>query len=73
MKPTNMELDQQKSQTLIISALLGAFAGLGVGYLLLKRAADNDGRPTLTAGEGVSLGLMVLGLLRQVAQLDEND
>lgn len=62
---------EQKTQTLIVGAILGALAGLGVGYMLVKRAEENDGRPTLTPGEGVSLGLMVLGFLRQVAQLDE--
>ena len=68
-----MRSEQGKLQTLIVSAILGALAGLGVGFLLVKRAEENDGRPTLTAGEGVSLGLMVLGLLRQVAQLGEGD
>lgn len=68
-----MRSDQDKIQTLIVSAIFGALAGLGVGYILVKRAEENDGRPTLTAGEGVSLGLMVLGLLRQVSQLGDGD
>ncbi len=62
-----------KTQTLIVSAVLGALAGIGVGYMLTKRA-EEQGRPaTITAGEGVSLGLMVLGLLRQVASLGDGE
>jgi hypothetical protein len=65
--------DNSKTQTLIISAIIGALAGLGVGYILTKRA-EEQGRPsTITAGEGVSLGLMVLGLLRQVASLGDGE
>jgi hypothetical protein len=59
-----------KKQTLIVSAVLGALAGLGVGYMLTKRA-EEQGRPALTASEGVNLGLMILGLLRQVASLGD--
>jgi hypothetical protein len=62
--------NNSKTQTLIISAIIGALAGIGVGYTLTKRA-EEQGRPTITAGEGVSLGLLVLGLLRQVASLGD--
>lgn len=68
-----MNSDRVRSQTLIVSAVLGALAGIGVGLMLLRRAEERGDKPTLTAGEGVSLGLMVLGLLRQVAQLDEGE
>lgn len=61
-----------KTQTLVVSAILGALAGIGVGYMLTKRA-EEQGRPTITAGEGVSLGLMILGLLRQVASLGDGE
>lgn len=60
-----------KAQTLVAGAVIGALAGVGAAYLLVKRAEDNDEPPQLSAREGVSLGLMVLGLLRQVAQLGD--
>ncbi|KAA3645510.1 MAG: hypothetical protein DWQ07_13670 [Chloroflexi bacterium] len=67
-----MEENQNwKSQTLIAGAVIGALAGVGAAYLLVKRAEDHDQPPQLSAREGVSLGLMVLGLLRQVAQLGD--
>lgn len=68
-----MPSDKARSQTLILSTLVGALVGLGVGLTLLKRAEENQGAPTITAGEGVSLGLMVLGLLRQVSQLGDGE
>ncbi len=66
-------MERKRSQTLIVSALAGALAGLGVGLMLMKRADDNDRPSTLTASEGLSLAFMILGVLRQVAQLGDDD
>lgn len=60
-----------KTRTLLVSALLGALAGLGAGYLLIQRAEAEDRPPQLNAKAGVKLGLLVLGLLRQVGQILE--
>ena len=68
-----MNTDRNRAQTLIISVLAGGLAGLGVGFMLLKRADDNERPSTLTAGEGLSLAFMLLGVLRQVAQLGDDD
>jgi hypothetical protein len=34
---------------------------------------DQEDRPTLTAGEGVSLGLLLLGVFRQLSRLGEDE
>lgn len=60
-----------KSQTLIIGVAIGALAGLGAAYLLVQRAEREGKNPEMTAGEGIKLGLLVLGALRQIAQLGE--
>lgn len=60
-----------KSRTLLFGAIVGALAGVGAAYLLVQRAEREGRSPEMTAGEGVKLGLLVLGLLRQVAQLGE--
>jgi hypothetical protein len=62
-----------KMRTLIIGAALGALTGLGAAYLLVNRAEKADASPELTPGEGIKIGLMLLGVLRQVAQLGEGD
>jgi len=60
-----------KSRTLLIGALAGALVGLGAAYLLLQRAEREHKPLKMSAGEGVKLGVLVFGLLRQVAQLGE--
>ena len=60
-----------KSRTMLVGMLLGALAGLGAGYLLIQRAEREGREPEMTAGEGVKLGLLVLGMLRQIGQLGE--
>jgi len=60
-----------KATTLLIGAIIGAFTGLGAAYLLIKRAESRGEQPRLGTGEGVKLGLMVLGLLKRVGELGE--
>lgn len=58
-----------KKKTLIIGTLIGAFAGAASAYLLIKRSDDEETQPKLTPGEGVQVGLGVLGLLKLIASL----
>ncbi len=60
-----------KSKTLFMGIIIGALAGLGAAYLIVQRAEREGKNPEITAGEGVKLGLLVLGVLRQIAQLGE--
>lgn len=73
------ELDVQtavihwKTKTMIIGSVVGALVGAGAAYLLVQRAERESGALRMGTGEGIKLGLLVLGLLRQVAQLGEGD
>jgi len=60
-----------KPKALAIGALVGAVVGLGAAYLFTQRAKDETVPPHFSASEGVKLGLLVLGLLRAVADLGE--
>ncbi len=62
-----------KAKTLVIGAVLGALTGLGAAYMLVQRAEKEQTNPQLSAGEGVKIGLLLLGVLRQFAQLGEGD
>lgn len=58
---------------LAIGAVVGALTGLGAAYLLVQRAKKRGESPNLNAIEGIKLGLLVFGLLRQVAMLGSGD
>ncbi len=62
-----------KVKIMALGTVIGALTGLGAAYLLIQRAEKEDAVPQLTAGEGVKLGVLVFGLLRQVAQLGNPD
>jgi hypothetical protein len=58
-----------KTRTILGGALIGAFAGLAAAYMLTQRA-EREGRETaITPGEGMQLGVLVIGLLRAIASL----
>jgi hypothetical protein len=58
-----------KPKVLIIGGLIGALLGVGAAFLFLQRA-ERDKRPvSLSPSEGIKLGLLALGTLKQVAQL----
>ena len=60
-----------RSRTLVLGALLGAVTGL-VGAMLLTRRAEQEGTElALTAGDGMKIGVMVVGLLRAISSLGD--
>lgn len=60
-----------KVKTLVIGAALGALTGLGAAYLLIRRV-EQTGQPlSISTGKGVKLGMLVMGLLRQILSLGE--
>lgn len=62
-----------KGRTILLGVLLGAGIGL-VAALLLSRRAEVEGRTSaITAGEGLQLGAMVVGLLRTIAALGDTE
>jgi len=60
-------------QVLLIGAVVGALTGLTGAYLLIQRAKKRAEPPNLNASEGIKLGLLVFGLLRQVALLGSGE
>lgn len=58
-----------RTQVLIAGAVLGAVIGLAGAYLMVQNAEREGGKVTMTAGDGVKLGVLLMGALRQVAVL----
>jgi hypothetical protein len=55
---------------LIIGGLLGTLVGVASAYLLIQNRKEEE-TLQVTPGEGVKLGVLVLGLLRSIATLGE--
>jgi glucokinase len=62
-----------KGRMLLVGGLIGAVTGMGVAYLISQRAERQGGEVSFSPGEGLRLGLLVLGMLRQVADLASPD
>lgn len=60
-------------RVLTIGLVVGALTGLTAAYLMIQRAKNRAEAPELSASEGVKLGVLVFGLLRQVAMLGSGD
>ena len=63
---------EDKNKTLIAGALIGAVTGLLAAMLLQRNAEKNEKESALTTGEGLKLGVLVIGLLRAIASLGDD-
>ena len=61
------------NRVLLFGALIGAATGLIAAKMLQRRAERTGMEISLSAGEGIQLGVMIMGLLRAVAALGEKD
>ncbi len=60
-----------RNRTFVIGAAAGLLLGLASAYIVIQRAERLDTMPELTAGDGVKIGLGVLGVLRLIADVAE--
>ncbi|NIS80841.1 MAG: hypothetical protein GTO14_11670 [Anaerolineales bacterium] len=65
------EDENWKRKTILIGGLIGALTGVGAAYLIIQRAEKEGAPPKLGAGEGFRVGITLLGLLRQIAQAEQ--
>jgi len=63
---------ENKSKTLIAGALIGAVTGLLAAMLLQRRVENEEREMAITTGEGLKLGVLVIGLLRAIASLGDD-
>jgi hypothetical protein len=67
------EIANPKPKILILGGLVGALMGLGAAYLFIQRAERENRALSLSPGEGIKLGLVALGAMKQFAQLGEKE
>ena len=60
-----------KTKTLLFGSAIGALIGVVAAYILLKKSDLKEDSPTLTTGQGVKIGLGILGLLKLVSDFPE--
>ncbi len=63
----------RNSRVLLLGALIGAATGLVAALMLERRAEKTGSEITLSTGEGIQLGVMIMGLLRAIASLGSDD
>ncbi len=66
-----VEAQNWKPRALIIGTAIGALVGLGAAYLFAQRVEAENSDPTIQPVDGVKLGVLVLGMLRYIAELGE--
>jgi len=64
-----MKTDNWKKTTIIAGVVLGALTGVLGALIVIQRAEKLNTRPNVSAGDGVKLGLGMLGLLRLVSDI----
>ena len=61
------------NRILLFGALIGAVTGLVAAMILQRRAEKTGTEITLSTGEGIQLGVMIMGLLRAIAALGDKE
>jgi ABC-type Mn2+/Zn2+ transport system permease subunit len=61
-----------KTRTLLAGALIGAVTGLGAAFLLTRRAEQEGDEFSISTGQGLKLGMLVVGLLRSIMNLGDD-
>jgi len=61
-----------KAKIIFSGALIGALTGLIAAMLLHRRAEKNARETAITPSEGLKLGVLVFGLLRAIASLNDD-
>jgi hypothetical protein len=62
-------LEELRPKVLIAGAAIGLTIGLLSAYLYLRHIEEEGREAKLTVGDGVRLGVTVVGLLRTISQL----
>lgn len=66
------QMQSWKKRTLLIGLIAGAITGLAAAQIVIERAERERTVPSISPGDGVKLGLGVLGLMRLIADLGDN-
>lgn len=60
-----------KNKTIAIGAVVGLMIGVAAAYIIIQRAERENSVPQISPGDGVKVGLGLLGVLRLIADIGE--
>ena len=58
-----------KRNAVLMGGIIGALVGVVAANMLVKEVEEGDNQESLTPAKGFQLGMLVLGLLRQITNL----
>ena len=58
-----------RRNALVVGGIIGALVGVVAANMLLKEAEEGADETSLTPAKGFRIGMLVLGLLRQITDL----
>lgn len=58
-----------KRNAILLGGIIGALVGVAAAQMLVREAERDGSEAALTPGKGLQLGMLVLGLLRQLTNL----
>ncbi len=62
-----------RGRTIVYGVLIGAVTGLFAAMLLNRRVVKDERSTAITTGEGLKLGILLVGLLRAIASLGDDE
>ncbi len=62
-----------RNRTIAIGAAAGLVIGIISAYIVIQRAEQENVLPEMTPGDGVKIGLGVLGVLRLIADIADRE
>lgn len=57
-----------KTLAYVIGGAAGLITGLAAAYILIRKQETHDGQLAINAGEGVKIGMGVVGLLKLISE-----
>ena len=60
-----------KTKAIVVGAVAGAITGVAAALMLVRRSERSGVSLSVSTGEGLRMGLLVMGLLREVAALND--
>lgn len=61
------------SKILFIGGLLGLMSGLLAAYLLVQKSQEREKDLSISAGDGVKVGLGILGVLKLISDIGDRN